>query len=70
MNYNRKLELVPVWEKSTLTLEEATAYSGIGRNKLIELSDQPDCEFILWTGRKRLFKRKKLDEYIEKAYSI
>ncbi len=70
MNYDRKLELVPIWEKSTLTLEEATAYSGIGRNKLIELSDKSDCDFVLWTGRKRLFKRKKLDEYIEKAYSI
>ena len=25
---------VPVWEKSTLTLDEAAAYSGIGKNKL------------------------------------
>ena len=28
-----KLE-VPIWEKSNLTLEEAVAYSGIGRDKL------------------------------------
>lgn len=70
MNYEKKCELVPLWERSTLTLEEATAYTGIGRNKLIELSDQPGCDFILWMGRKRLFKRKKLDEYIDKAYSI
>ena len=47
MNYERKLELVPVWMKSTLTLEEDTAYSGIGRNKLIELSDRQDCEFVI-----------------------
>ncbi len=70
MNYERKIELVPIWMKSTLTLEEATAYSGIGRNKLIELSDRQDCEFVIWTGRKRLFKRKKLDEFIDKAFSI
>ncbi len=70
MNYDKKCELVPLWERSTLTLEEATAYSGIGRNKLIELADKPDCEFVLWTGRKRLFKRKKLDEFIDKAFSI
>lgn len=70
MDYERKLELVPLWHKSTLTLEEATAYSGIGRNKLIELSDKPECDFVIWTGRKRLFKRKKLDEFIEKAYSF
>ena len=70
MEYERKLQLVPLWHRTTLTLEEATAYSGLGRNKLIELADDPGCEFVLWTGRKRLFKRKKLDEYIERAYSL
>ena len=34
MNKNEKTELVPVWEKAALTLEEAVAYSGIGRDKL------------------------------------
>ena len=61
---------VPVWEKSNLTLEEAAAYSGIGIHKLRELSDQEDCEFVLWIGTKGLLKRKKLDKYIERAYSI
>ena len=61
---------VPVWEKSNLTLEEAAAYSGIGIHKLRELSDKEDCEFVLWVGTKRLIKRRKLDEYIERAYSI
>lgn len=61
---------VPVWEKSNLTLEEAAAYSGIGVHKLRELSDKEDCEFVLWIGTKRLIKRRKLDEYIERAYSI
>lgn len=61
---------VPVWEKTNLTLEEAAAYSGIGIHKLRELSDKEDCEFVLWIGTKRLLKRRKLDEYIERAYSI
>ena len=61
---------VPIWEKSNLTLEEAAAYSGIGINKLRALTDKEDCEFVLWIGSKRLIKRKKLDEYIEKSYSI
>lgn len=61
---------VPIWEKSNLTLEEAAAYSGIGVHKLRELSDKEDCEFVLWIGTKRLLKRRKLDEYIERAYSI
>lgn len=61
---------VPVWEKSNLTLEEAAAYFGIGVNKLRELTNSDNCSFVLWCGSKRLIKRKKLDEYLEKAYSI
>jgi len=61
---------VPIWEKSNLTLEEAAAYSGIGTTKLREISDERDCTFVLWNGAKRLFKRRKLDEYLERAYSI
>ena len=61
---------VPIWEKSNLTLEEAAVYSGIGLNKLRKMTDREDCTFVLWIGTKRLIKRRKLDEYIEKAYSI
>ena len=61
---------VPIWEKSNLTLEEAAAYSGIGIKKLRELTDSDNCKFVLWIGSKRLIKRKKLDEYIDAAFSI
>ncbi len=61
---------VPLWEKTMLTVYEAVALTGIGSDKLRELSDREDCEFVLWNGNKRLFKRKKLEEYLEKSYSI
>lgn len=61
---------VPIWLKSNLTLEEAAAYSGIGINKLRQMSDDKNCTFVLWNGSKRLIKRLKLDEYLAKAYSI
>lgn len=61
---------VPIWEKSNLTLEEAAAYSGIGINKLRTLSDDEDCNFVLWVGSKRLIKRKALDRFIENTFSI
>ena len=63
-------KFVPIWEKSNLTLEEAAKYSGIGIHKLRKLTDDEHCEFVLWVGTKRLIKRKKLDEYLENAYSI
>ena len=61
---------VPILEKSNLTLEEAAAYSGIGINKLRQLTNDEDCEFVLWLGTKRLIKRRKFDEYIEKLYAF
>ena len=61
---------VPIWEKSNLTWEEAAAYSGIGINKLRTLSDEEDCNFVLWVGSKRLIKRRAFDRFIESAFSI
>lgn len=67
---DEKMKEVPIWEKSNLTLEEAAAYTGIGISKLRQMSDREDCTFVLWVGTKRLIKRKKFDEYIDRAYSV
>lgn len=56
--------------KSNLTLEEASAYSGIGINKIRDLSMERNCNFVLFVGTKRLIKRRQFDAYIDKAYSI
>lgn len=61
---------VPIWEKSNLTLEEASKYFGIGINKLRDLTNDENCNFVLWCGSKRLIKRKKLEEYLSNTYSI
>ena len=56
---------IPFWEKTNLTLEEAAAYSGIGVNKLRELTNEEGCEFVLWVGSKRLIKKQKFNDFIE-----
>lgn len=61
---------VPIQEKSNLTIEEAAAYSGIGINKLRELTNERGCKFVLWIGNKRLIKRRLFDQFIEQTYSI
>ena len=63
-------ESIPIWHKTLLTLEEAAAYSGIGTGKLRELSNDENCSFVVWNGRKSLLKRAELDEFIRVAYSI
>jgi len=65
-----KKEEVPIWQKSNLTLTEASLYSGIGINKLKEITSGEQCNFVLWVGNKRLIKRRQLDDYIERCYSI
>lgn len=64
------VENIPVWEKTMLTLEEAASYTGIGVNKLRELSNSDECDFVLWNGTRRLLKREKLNDYLNKSYSI
>ena len=66
----RKKPEVPIWQKSTLTLEETAAYSGIGINKLREITNQKECNFVLFVGTKRLIKRRLFDEYLENTYAI
>ena len=64
------VEKIPIWQKATLTLEEAASYTGIGVNKLREISNYEDCNFVLWNGTRRLFKRERLEAYLNGAYSI
>jgi len=69
-NMSEKKKEVPIWEKVTITIDEANAYSGIGVVKLRELTEQEDCPFVLWIGSRRLVKRKKFEEYLESQYSV
>ena len=70
MRGSKKENPVPIWERTTLTLMEAVQYTGIGRDKLREISDREDCDFVLWVGNKRFLKREKLEERIVKAFSL
>ena len=63
-------EPIPIWEKRNLTLEEASEYFGIGISKIRELSNQENCDFVLWIGTKRLIKRIKFEQYLDDAKSI
>lgn len=60
---------VPVWEKFALTLEEAAKYYGIGINKLRTITNENNS-LVIMNGNRRLIKRKKLEQYLEKQYVI
>ena len=61
---------VEISQKCLLTLEEAAQYTGLGMQKLRNLSSDENCGFVLWNGSKRMFKREKLVSYLDSLYSI
>lgn len=61
---------VEISQKCLLTLEEAAQYTGLGTQKLRNLSNDENCGFVLWNGSKRMFKREKLVSYLNSLYSI
>lgn len=63
-------EEIPLSEKPFLTLKEASIYTGLGVNKLRELSEGKDCKFVLFVGNKRLLKRERLLNFLNNEYSI
>lgn len=65
-----EIQRVPIWQKSNLTLDEASEYFNIGVHKLRELSDDSNCKFVLWVGNKRLIKRVEFEKYINNSFSI
>ena len=61
---------LPLDSKPLLILKEASAYIGIGINKLRDMSDERNCDFVLFVGRKRMFKREALVKFLENAHSV
>ncbi len=70
METQKKKFTIPIWQKWLLTLEEAAQYTGLGNQKLRDISNDDGCNFVLWNGSKRMLKRTRLEEYLNKAYSI
>ena len=57
---------VPIWEKYTLTIEEAAQYFRIGENKLRRLAEENlTAGWVLMNGNRIQIKRKQLEKVID-----
>lgn len=57
---------IPLWEKYTLTVEEAALYFRIGENKLRKLiSENKDAIYILWNGNRPQIKRVMFEKLVD-----
>ncbi len=61
---------IPFWEKAALSVNEASAYSGIGEKKLREMIREEDCPFVIHVGSKHLINRLLFEKYLEEEYSV
>lgn len=64
--YFNKAEIIPIWRKYALTIEEASKYFRIGENKLREMVlEDKDAEWILWNGNRHLIKRRIFEQHLD-----
>lgn len=57
---------IPLWEKYTLTLLEASQYFGIGYKKLSAFcKEHADEDFIMWNGNRAQIKRVLFEKYLD-----
>lgn len=62
---------VPIWEKYTLTIEEASQYFRIGENKLRRMiSENPQAKFLLMNGNRIQIKRVLFEKLIDELDTI
>lgn len=62
---------IPLWQKYTLTVEEASLYFRIGQAKLRRMiSENEDAVFILWNGNRPQIKRKLFEEFVDQLNII
>lgn len=62
---------VPIWEKYTLTIEEAAKYFRIGENKLRRLAEENlSSGWVLVNGNRLQIKRKQFEKVIDSLDEI
>ena len=62
---------IPVWEKYTLSVEEAAAYFRIGENKLRNLiSSNNNAKYLLCNGNRVQIKRNLFEKFIDETDAI
>ena len=62
---------LPIWEKYTLTVEEAAKYFRIGETKLRKLADEnPSANWLMMNGNRIQIKRKQFEKWIASLDAI
>ena len=61
---------IPIWETANLTIDEAASYSGLSTKTIYDITADPECDFVIWIGSRRLIKRKRFEDFLDNAYQL
>ena len=62
---------IPIWERYTLTIEEASKYFRIGENKLRRLAEEnKNANWLIMYGNRIQIKRKQFEKIIDTLDAI
>ena len=45
---------VPLWHRQNISVEEASGYTGLGRDTIYSLTQEDDCDFVLKVGHRTM----------------
>ena len=62
---------IPIWERYTLTIEEASKYFRLGENKLRRLAEEnKNANWLIMNGNRIQIKRKQFEKIIDTLDAI
>ena len=62
---------IPIWQKYTLSIEEASRYFRIGEKKLRRLAEEnPDANSLIMNGNRLQIKRRQFEKVIDELEVI
>ena len=62
---------IPIWERYTLTIDEASKYFRIGENKLRRLAEEnKNANWLIMNGNRIQIKRKQFEKIIDTLDAI
>ncbi len=69
--HNRKIQELPIWEKSLLTVVEAAKYFQIGESNIRRLTrEHKDKDFVLWKDSRVYIRRKEMESFLDTINEI
>lgn len=58
--------IVPIWEKYSLSIEEAAAYFRVGENSIRKIiKENPNADFWFWNGNRKQIKRGLFEQFMD-----